>query len=48
MKPPSWKLKAYADPNISDRNYCLLKLGPRNIGELLHYLFLKLRYSLKE
>jgi len=48
MTSPSWKMKAYADPNISDRNYCLLKLGPRNLGELLFYLFLKIKYSLIE
>ena len=47
MTQTSWKLKAYADSKLSDSNYYLLKLGPRNLGELLFYLILKLKYSLK-
>tara|TARA_B100002019_G_C20961549_1_gene446558 strand:- start:38 stop:190 length:153 start_codon:yes stop_codon:yes gene_type:complete len=46
--PPSWMLKALRDPNLSDREWTLLKLGPQSLAEAFHMQALKLRYSLKE
>ena len=45
---PSWKLKALRDPDLSDKEWTLLKLGPQSLAEAFHMQALKLRYSLRE
>ena len=45
---PSWKLKALRDPNLPQREWMLLKLGPQSLAEAFHVQAIKLRYSFKE
>ena len=43
--PPPWKMKALADPNLSEKEWTLLKLGPSSLAEAFHLQALKLRYT---
>ena len=46
--PPPWKVKALRDPNLSQREWMLLKVGPQSLAEAFHMQAIKLRYSLRE
>jgi len=44
-EPAPWKLKALADPKLTDKQWTLLKLGPANLGEAFALQALKWKYS---
>jgi len=46
--PPPWKLKALADPDLTDKQWTLLKLGPANLGEAFALQALKWKYSRRD
>ena len=45
---PPWKMKALADPNLSEKEWTLLKLGPNSLAEAFHLQAMKLRYTLSQ
>jgi len=45
---PPWKLRALRDPNLSQKDWMLLKVGPQSLAEAFHMQAIKLRYSLRE
>jgi hypothetical protein len=47
-KLPPWKLKALSDPNLTDKQWTLLKLGPATLGQAFMLQALKLKYSLRD
>ena len=44
----SWKLKALRDPELKQKHWMLLKVGPTTLGDLIEYAILRLRYQFKE
>lgn len=40
-----WKLKALADPKLTDAQWTLLKLGPASLGQAFALQALKWKYS---
>jgi len=44
---PGWKVRALADVHLSDNHYCLLRLGPRNLGEAFILQAIKWKYQIR-
>ena len=41
---PSWKMKALADPNLPEKDWVLLNLGPSTLAQAFRLQVLKLKY----
>lgn len=44
---PDWKLRALADPDLNERSWALLKLGPRTLAEAWMLQALKIKYQIR-
>ena len=42
-----WRERALADPELTDRNFHLIMLGPVTIGEACTLLGLKIKYKIR-
>lgn len=42
-----WKVLALKDPNLSHQEWMLIKLGSTTWGDLLHIMFLKIKYRIR-
>ncbi len=42
-----WRERALVDPELTDRNFHLIMLGPLNIGEAFTLLVLKIKYQIR-
>ena len=47
-KLPEWKRRALADPNLPEKHWHLLKLGPSSLGEAFILGAIKLKYTLSQ
>jgi len=43
----NWKQRALADPNITDKEFCLMKLGPSTLAEAFMLQAIKLKYQIR-
>jgi hypothetical protein len=42
---PEWKRKALSDPNLSERHWTILKLGPSSLAEAFILQAIKFKYT---
>ena len=43
----NWKQRALADPDLTDKQYCLMKLGPSTLAEAFMLQALKWKYQIR-
>jgi len=44
---PDWKMRALDDPNLSEKSWTLLKLGPTSLAEAWMLQALKMKYQIR-
>lgn len=44
---PGWKVRALADPDLPEKHWTLLKLGPSSLAEAFILQAIKLKYQIR-